>query len=285
MLGLEPIAEGGFGLCEAPRIDHEGGIWFSDVTGGGIFRVAPGADEITEVLPGRRGVGGMVLHQRGGVVATGRDVVRLHPDGRTSEVFRAGPETGITGFNDCTVDARGRVLAGALRFRPMAGEPPAPGRVVVIAAGWVAVAVERGVDWPNGLGLSPDGRRAYLADFAHGRVLACEVDRDGALAEEMRPWTAVPGAADQASADGLAVDAQGGVWVATGQGGGLVRLDPDDGSVTAREDAIAPFVSSLAFGGADLRDVVVTTAGGPSGGAVLRGRTPVPGVRVPEAVI
>ncbi len=280
-LGLEPLARGGFGLCEAPRIDGDGAVWFSDVTGGGIFRVAPGGDTIDEVLAGRRGVGGMVLHERGGVVATGRDLVRVHPDGRTEEVFAAGEDTGIRGFNDCTVDANGWVLAGALRFSAMAGEDPVPGRVVVVAPGWVAVAVDEGVDWPNGIGFSPDGRRAYVNDFAHGRVLVCDVDRDGAVREVARPWAQVP----EGSADGLAIDAEGGVWVATGAGGGLVRLDPDDGSVSARVDGLAPFVSSLAFGGDDGRDVVVTTAGGEDGGAVLRGRAPVPGIRVPQAVI
>jgi sugar lactone lactonase YvrE len=75
------------------------------------------------------------------------------------------------------------------------------------------------------------------------------------------------------------------VWVATGQGGAIVRLDGDDGSITERVDAVAPFVSSLCLGGLDGRDVVVTTAGGDSGGTVWRGRAPVAGVRVPAAVI
>ncbi|HYF25917.1 MAG TPA: SMP-30/gluconolactonase/LRE family protein [Baekduia sp.] len=281
-LELEPLAEGGFGLCEAPRIAADGTVWFADVTEGGIFRVDPGATAITCVLERRRWVGGLVPHERGGVVATGRDLVRVHPDGRTESVFTAADDSGIVAFNDCTVDAHGRVLAGALRFNPTRGEAPQPGRVLVVAAGWVAVAVDEGVDWPNGIGLSPDRRRAYLSDYAHGRVLVCDVDRDGALARTARPWAQL---GEGESADGLAVDAEGGVWVATGQGGGLVRLDPQSAAVSARVDGLAPFVSSLAFGGADGRDVVVTTAGGPRGGSVLRGRTPVAGLPVRSAVI
>lgn len=280
--GLQPVARDGFGLCEAPRVDRDGAVWFSDVTGGGIFRIAPGGDAIDEVVAGRRGVGGLVLHERGGVVATGRDLLRVHADGRTEVVYAAPDEMGVTGFNDCTVDARGRVLAGALRFRPMAGEPPQPGRVLVVARGWVAVAVEHGVDWPNGIGLSPGGRRAYVADYANARVLVCDVDGDGALADTARPWAEILGGG---SADGLAVDAEGGVWVATGQGGGLVRLDGDTGAVTERIDGVAAFVSSIALGGRDGRDVVVTTAGDEHGGAVWRGRAPVPGVSVQAAVI
>ncbi|WP_205699542.1 SMP-30/gluconolactonase/LRE family protein [Conexibacter sp. SYSU D00693] len=281
-LGLEPVAAGGFGLCEAPRVTPDGTVWFSDVTGGGVFRIAPGADAIDEVLPGRRGVGGLVAHARGGVVVSGRDLVHLHDDGTTTDVSTPGDDTGITGFNDLTVDVHGWLLAGALRFRPMAGEPPVPGRVLVVAPGWVAVAVDEGVDWPNGLGLSPDGRRCYLADYAHRRVLVVDVDRDGALAEAARTWVQAP---EGLSADGLAVDAEGGVWVATGQGGSVVRLDPDSGAITESLEGLAPFVSSIAFGGEDGRDVLVTTAGGEGGGTVLRGRAPVAGTPIPATIV
>ncbi|MTD46525.1 hypothetical protein GKE82_20090 [Conexibacter sp. W3-3-2] len=42
--GLEPLASGGYGLTEAPRIGRDGTVWFSDVTGGGVHRIAPGGE-------------------------------------------------------------------------------------------------------------------------------------------------------------------------------------------------------------------------------------------------
>jgi gluconolactonase len=280
-VNLEPIARGGFGLCEAPRLDADGAIWFSDVTNGGVFRIAPDAGAIDEVLPRRRGVGGLVLHAGGGVVVTGRDVVRIRPDGTVEEVFAPGDDVEVTGFNDATVDAAGRLLVGALTFRPMAGESPRPGMLLVVAPGWVAVAVDAGIDWPNGIGFAPDGRTAYVSDYAHGRVLATGVDGQGAVSDVVRPFAEAP---EGGSADGLAVDIEGGVWIATGQGGGLVRFDAD-GAISERVDGIAPFVSSLCFGGDDGCDLVVTTAGGPDGGEVLRGRAGIPGVSVPQTVV
>jgi gluconolactonase len=279
---LEPVAAGGFGLVEAPVLEPDGTAWFSDVTQGGIFRIAPGADAIDEVVAGRRGVGGMAVHAGGGVVASGRDVVRVHPDGRVEGLFvledRPGQPHGITGFNDLAVDAHGWIVVGALRFRPMQGEPPAPGRVVVIGDRFVAVAVDEGVDWPNGIGFAPDGRRCYVCDFAHGRVLAAAVDRQGAIAERLEPFARLDGA------DGLAVDADGGVWVATGAAGGLVRLDPQ-GTVAERHDGIATFVSSIAFGGPDGRDVLVTAVDDQGAGSLLRGRAGVAGVALTPATV
>ena len=77
------------------------------------------------------------------------------------------------------------------------------------------------------------------------------------------------------SADGLAVDENGGVWVAMGEGGAIARFEPD-GSLDRTFDVPADFVSSLCFGGDDMRDVYVTTVG-----ALLHGRSDVPGLPVP----
>ncbi len=64
--------------------------------------------------------------------------------------------------------------------------------------------------------------------------------------------------------DGLAVDAEGDVWVALGPGGAIARLTPD-GELRERIDVPgAEFVSSVAFAGDDL---LVATAG-----ALLRAR-------------
>lgn len=279
-LGLEPIASGGFGLCEAPRLDADGAVWFSDVLNGGVFRIPAGADAIDEVVPKRRGVGGLVLHARGGVVMTGRDVVHVAPDGTQREVFAAPEGSEIAGFNDASTDAHGWLLVGAVRYQALTGAPPQPGWLVVVASNFVAVAIDDGVDWPNGIGMAPDGRTAYLSDYAHGRVVAIDVDRQGALGDQARPFADAP----RGSCDGLAVDAEGGVWVALGDAGALARFDAA-GALTELVEGIAPFVSSIAFGGADGRDVLVTTMGGPRGGEVLRGRAPVSGVPVKPTVV
>lgn len=278
--GLEVAVRGAYGLTEAPRIADDGTLWFSDVTNGGVFRVPASSGEVETVLERRRGVGGLVLHVDG-IVVSGRDLLQLRADGSEHVVFAPDEELGITGFNDLHVDPNGWLLAGALRFRPMAGEAPRAGRVVVAGPRFVAVAVEDGITWPNGIGFSPDGRTAYVCDYAHGRVLATDVDGDGAVGDAVRVFATVP---EGHACDGLAVDAEGGVWVATAQGGGLVRFTPD-GAVDRLAEGIAPFVASLCFGGPDGRDVAVAVTGGPHGGEILRGRSDVPGVPTPRCSV
>ena len=105
----------GYQLIEAPRVDAENRLYFSDARGGGIYRRSPDAT-IETIVPKRRGVGGIALHADGGVVISGRDISHVR-DGESRTVFRL---EGVPGFNDLTTDADGRVLVGSQRFDPFA---------------------------------------------------------------------------------------------------------------------------------------------------------------------
>jgi sugar lactone lactonase YvrE len=264
---MKAIASG-YRFPEAPTPGADGSIYFSDVLGGGVYRWSPDGS-VETVLEKRRGIGGMCMHADGGLVVSGRDVIHVRDgDQRT---LLANLE-GVRGFNDLGVDREGRVYAGALRFMPFAGEAPVPGEVWVIGPEQASRALE-GVDWANGIGFSPGGETIYVCDYAHGTVLAYDSSGKRVFARSPR-----------GSADGLAVDETGGVWVAMGDGGGIARFDPD-GSLREVVDVPASFVSSLCFGGEDMRDLYVTAVVDDVGGALLRGRADVAGAPVPPAAI
>ena len=195
----------GFSLLEAPCWDGAGGVYFSDVLQGGVRRWSDAGVE--DVLPKRRGIGGMCLHADGGLVMSGRDVI--HVRGDEQRVLLGGIE-GVTGFNDLGTDADGRVYVGALRFNPFAGESPKPGQVWRIDASGASAVLE-GIDWPNGIAFSPDGATMYACDYAHGTVLTGRRE--------------VFARSPAGSADGLAVDETGGVWVAMGEAGAIARFE------------------------------------------------------------
>lgn len=253
---MEVVASG-FGLTETPRFDSEGRLWFTDVTEGGVRRLLPDG-EVETVVPKRRGIGGLVLHQDGGVVMSGRDLIHVGPGGGQRTLLNLEQ---ATGFNDLVADADGRVLAGVLTYNPMQGEKPRPGSVVRVLAEGRAEELFGGVDWPNGIGTSPDGRAIYLADYATGRIMRF---MDGELHEF---------AQSPAGADGLAVDEEGGIWLALGQAGAIGRFSPE-GQLEHLVEVPAEFVSSLTFGGEDMRDLYVTAYG-----SVLRGRADVAGLK------
>jgi sugar lactone lactonase YvrE len=263
------------GLLEAPRLDGDGHLLYSDVLLGGVYRVPVAGDaEPATVLPKRRGIGGLVPHADGGIVVTGRTV--LHADGERQRELLA--LEGVTGFNDLTTDASGRALVGALRFSPFAGEKPVPTEVWRIDGPGSAESIAEGIDWPNGIGVSPDGELTYVSDTANGVVLvfAAGDTRGSAFA------TVSSGAVD-----GLAVDAEGGVWVALGDGG-IARFDAD-GELDGLAEIGARFASSLCFGGPDLRDLYITTADNlaapEKGGTVFHARCEIAGLPVTPAAV
>ena len=263
----------GFELVEGVRWNADGSVVFSDVLAGGVHRWTP--EGVETIVPKRRGIGGIAFHVDGGLVLSGRDLVHVR-DGETRPLHSPG---GVTGFNDLTVAPDGSVYAGALRFRPFGGEQVIPGEVWLLHPDGREEVVCSGIDWPNGIGLSPDGAVLYVSDYQNARVMQC--DASGAV--DVVAVFATPPAG---STDGLAVDEAGGVWVALGPGGGVARFTPD-GALDHVLEVPAGFVATVSFGGEDLRDLYIGTAGATEHadrkGTLFRSRSDVPGLPVPLA--
>lgn len=272
MAVVDEIATG-LTLPEALRADGES-LYFSDAAAGGVYRWSTGGTET--LVPKRRGVGGLALHEAGGVVISGRDLVHVR-DGETRVLFRAEDALGL---NDLLATADGSVLVGSLRMNwaePTAGRP---GELWRIGAAGEAAVVLDAIDYPNGVGLSPDGGTVYIADYVGARVHAAEVT--GGRFTNHRVLAQL----ERGNADGLAIDAEGRVWVATGPGGSFDCFDPG-GSLVERIQPPANFAVTLCFGGADARDLYLATADNRHhpdlGGTIFRTRAEVPGLPVARA--
>jgi len=272
---MEAIAWG-YDLAEAPRVDGAGNLWFSDAMGGGVHRRSP--EGIVEtIIPKRRGVGGLLPHADGGVVVSGRDVVHVRA-GESRVLLRVD---GVLGFNDMTTDARGRVYVGSLRSSAAESGPRVPGELWRIDADGSATALYGDVAFCNGVGFSPDGQTIYHSNYSQGHVLAHDLDDEG-RATRRRVFATLP----RGNPDGLAVDERGRVWVAMGPAGALARFTAG-GALDAVVAVPASFVTSLCFGGADRRELYVTTADNTEDpdrrGTIFRSRSDVPGCPVAPA--
>ena len=277
----------GFVFLEAPRVDDAGNLYFSEVIEGGVHRLAPDG-RLDSFAADRKWIGGLALTTDGGFISSSRDGLEYcNPaTGERHNLELAVEGRPIRGINDIQPDALGGLYFGCNDFAAISeGRAPAPDRLYRLDASGAVAALQDGVLVSNGIGISPDGRWLYHVDTYQG---LCVYDRatDGGLSNR-RVLVAGRGM------DGLQVDAEGGIWVAGYATGDLTRYRPD-GSVDRRIDFSGEFegcaVTSLTFGGADLRDLYVVTAGdyrrpAKGQGRVHRARSDVPGQRTPLVAV
>jgi xylono-1,5-lactonase len=275
MTDVEIIAEG-FAFCEAPRAEADGTVWFSDLTGGGYYRRKPGG-AIETVLADRIWIGGAVLDEGGGVVLGGKGgLILLDADGATQPLLEEIAGRPIIAVNDIEGDGRGGLFGGTIDFEAVfvRGEKPGGGSFFHLAPDGTVTVLRDDVVASNGIGFSPDGRLLYHSESTVG-IWEWRLGADG-LPHSPR----LLAAADDC--DGLAVDAEGCLWVAFWSEAVIRRFRPDGGV----DRCIAlpfPHVVSLAFGGADGHDLYVATGGDadhPGKGGVARIRVDVPGLPV-----
>lgn len=267
----------GYGLVEGPRVDDDDRLFFSDARRGGVYCRTPDG-RIETLVPRRRGVGGIAIHAEGGIVISGRDISHFR-DGRSRVVFRTDD---TPGFNDLFTDAQGRVLVGSQKADPFAkGAKTVPGELYRIGSDGTVEQLYGDVGLTNGIGFSPDGKRLYHSDSARGHVIGHVVDADGRCTQ--RSVFAEP---EHGAPDGLAVDEEGGVWVALYGAGCVARYTPD-GALDRALEVPARLVASLCFGGPDRSDLYVATGDNRHdralGGSIFRARVDVAGLPAHKA--
>jgi sugar lactone lactonase YvrE len=184
-------------------------------------------------------------------------------------------------MNDGGCDPDGRFYCGSMAYDKRAG---AAALYRLDPDGSVRAVLD-GVTISNGLEWSPDGGRAYYNDTATGRIAVFDYDRGSGLTGR-RTFAEIP--AEDGVPDGLAVDAEGGVWTAV-NGGGQVRRHTPDGRVDAVVEVPVRQVTACTFGGGRLDELYITTSREglppdeePPAGSLFRARIGVPGVPARE---
>lgn len=261
-------------------------VYWLDIPTGRMFRYRPADGRYEKVYDGLV-TGGLSLQKDGsllmfmaqGMVATWRDgAVAVNIRRRRDEIgFR---------FNDVLADPEGGVFCGVMDYDgPLTGRWNRSGAGLPVKVvrrmgkmgrralrrrppiGWMSrldvsgrrTTVLDGLGRPNGMGFTPDRKGLYVTDSIAGEILLFDYDADTAALANRRLFARVPG--EKGTPDGLAVDAEGFVWSALWNGGALIRYAPD-GRIDRKVPLPARKVTSLAFGGEDLTDMFVTTAGG-----------------------
>jgi sugar lactone lactonase YvrE len=181
------------------------------------------------------------------------------------------------------VDGRGNAYIGNIGFDFPDGAP-APGILALVTPGGTARQVADGLQFPNGIAITPDNRTLIVAESYASRLTAYNIAADGTLSGR-RVWAEL----DNAAPDGICLDAEGAIWYADVPNRHCVRVR-EGGEVLATV-ALDRGCFACILGGADGRTLFIVAAefagaagfapGAPRTGQVVTVQAPAPGAGWP----
>ncbi len=118
--------------------------------------------------------------------------------------------------------------------------------------------IETGISCSNGVVWSLDHSVFYYVDSPTQKVVAYDFEKEtGSIQNKRVVVDVVP---ELGIPDGMTIDSEGMLWVAHWQGFCVRRWNPNTGEEIGKIEVPVERVTSCAFGGADLKDLYITTA-------------------------
>ena len=251
------VSEGHRGT-DGPAVNAKGELFFSDPSNNKIHKI--GLDgKVTLFADNTNGANGMMFGPDGRLytgATRSKQIVAYDPDGKVTVIAENAT------VNDLAINVKGDIYYSETAAK----------RIWLVPKGGAARVVDEGIDSPNGVLFSPDQTLLYVSDYVGGLSWAFQIQADGSLAHKQRYfYVHMPDAATRSAADGMAVDADGRVYIATGLG---VQVFDQIGKC----HAILPApnraaLSNVEFAGANFDELYVT-----NGDKVFKRKTKVKGV-------
>jgi len=259
----------GLTFTEAPRW-WQGRLWFVDfytktvnalADDGTVERIA-----VVEAQPS--GLGWLPDGRMLVVSMKDRRICRLEHDGTLVEHADISHLCGGPA-NDMVVAPSGCAYVGNFGFDVLGGADFAPTGIVRVEPDGRADVVADGLAFPNGMAISSDGSTLFVNELFGNRVSAFEIGGSGALGPR-RDFASFGDLGDERDLmrrvgastimpDGLALDAEGAVWVADVLHQRALRL-AEGGEILDEITTPPDGVFAMALGGADGRTLFLCVA-------------------------
>ena len=203
---------------EGPRW-HEGALWFSDMHAHEVVRVEleGGRADTAVHVPNRPSGLGFDPDGRLLVVSMTDHRLLRHVDAGLEEVADMSALAGGP-CNDMVVDAKGRAYVGNFGFDTFGGAPQQDTVLILVTSEGDVRAVADGLSFPNGMVVTPDGKTLIVGETRGLRLTAFDIEDDGSLSNR-RTWADL-----EFGPDGIALDDEGCIWLATPRGPGFIRV-------------------------------------------------------------
>lgn len=243
-MGLTPLANG-FCFGEGPRW-FEGLLWFSDMLGQAVHTVNLRGDMTTLPLPGHAPSGLGFRPDGSLLIASTENRTLLSYDGETVSAVADLSNHVPASIGDMVVDDCGRAYVGSQAFEG--------GVIARVDPDDTVTVVAEDLDFPNGMVITPDGSTLIAAESVGRRLTAFTIDPDGSLSGRRVFADGLDG-----PPDGIALDADGGVWAAMTLAHQFERI-VEGGTVTDRIDIGDRIAIACAIGGMERRTLFLLTS-------------------------
>lgn len=241
-------------LGECPLWDpRDGTLYALDILDPALERLDAGRQETARLDLGVMATC-IVPRRSGGLAAAGKGgVYSLDPaSGAMRLLAPLEEDRPFNRPNDGRCDRRGRLWVGTMAMTAAPGQ----GSLYRVDPDLRIERMDAGFGVSNGIAWSPDDRWMYFVDSRARTVFRYAFDCDAGRISDRRAFADFAG--ETGSPDGIAVDAEGFVWVAVWDGWRVVRLAPD-GRVDRVVAMPVPRPTSVVFGGPDLSTLYVTS--------------------------
>ena len=258
---VQLVKDGLEGL-EGPVPSGDGGLYFTAIEENRIYKVDPNGTAVSIWRENTNGTNGLFLLKDGrllGAESGGKRINAIAPGGTVTGLATSYGGQPFRSPNDLIADGKGGVYFTDPAPRPAPNVAPRePGNVHYMRANGEVLLIDSEIRRPNGLTISLDGRTLYVGDTEGEYVYAFDIQPDGS-ARNKRQFVKLRDPEQgslglRSRADGMALDSEGRVYVATASG--IQVIDPRGNHLgTIRLPAVA---RNLAFAGPDRRTLYLT---------------------------
>ncbi|NBB09402.1 SMP-30/gluconolactonase/LRE family protein [Pseudomonas sp. SLFW] len=248
---------------------RDGKLYVSDMLGKKVYTVdADGTKTVIAEMPHKPN--GMGFLSDGTLILSSMHETRLYrylpgkPLGENLELY-ADLSSVFTGYiGDMVIDKNDRIYVDDVGARVFEGEGLKPGRIVIVEPGGKDVYVGlEDCHFPNGIVITPDQKHLIFSETFVEHLSIVDIV-DGKLVNRrvfLDMKKAFPTDEDRAGqlgcVDGIAIDAEGGIWLAVLRSHQFARIDAQ-GNITDRVHIPGHEVVSVALGGEDGKTLYMT---------------------------
>ncbi|GAA4437719.1 SMP-30/gluconolactonase/LRE family protein [Ravibacter arvi] len=229
-------------------------IWL-DILNGKIHTYTPGKDAYSFSETGQL-TGAVALTENDTLLAAMENGFFEINEATGTSTAWGDPESHLPGnrFNDGKCDPKGRFWAGTMQM----AETETTGNLYVMDVDRSVYHKLSDIGCSNGLAWNSRHDTMYYIDSPTREVAAFDYDPETAAISNRRVILTIP--EGDGFPDGMTIDAEDQLWVALWDGWKVIRVDPDNGSITAQIELPAARITSATFGGPDLTDLYITSA-------------------------